>query len=1182
MSIRFVIGRAGSGKSTWCLDQLRQRLKNQPAGEPLILLVPEQATFQAEYALVTTPGLTGTIRAQVLSFRRLAYRIMQETGGTMRTPIDDSGKKLLLYKLLQQHQQELRMFHHAAEQSGFVDGLNELYNELKRYCITTDSLEQYVHNNENRMEESNAMLADKLHDLLYIYQAYEKEMSSLYIDAEDYIDILAKQLKDSTYVRHAEIWIDGFHGFTPQEYQVIEQMMLHADKLNITLCLDREYGGTENPDELDLFHPTASTMIILQQLADQHAIHKEPSIVLQEDVFPRFEESPMLSHVEQFYHARKPMKQEKELTDISIHAAAHRRAEVEGAARELLRLTRDCDYRWRDITVMVRNIADYEDLISTIFSDYQIPYFMDQKQTVMHHPLVEFIRSSLETIQFHWKYDSIFRCVKTDLLVPFNSADSATDSLVDKHSMDQLENYVLEFGIQGSRWFDAKPWSYLRRRSLEADEHKTTDQDANFLESIEQTRQCIVRPLRSFQLQLESAGNVREQVSALFELLERIQATKQLEQWSTEAASEGKLELAREHIQIWGKVIDMLDQLVEVMGEEQVSLDMFSGLIETGLESMKLAQVPPSLDQVLIGSMERTRSSQIKYTFILGVNDGILPEKVKEGSVLTEQEREELSSAGLKLAPSSRRKLLDEQFLIYIALTAPSEHLWLSYPLADEEGKALLPSEVIRRIQSMFPQLDIRFLMAEPMPVQEQSTQMEYIAHAERVLSYLAVQLRQWRRGVEIDSIWWDVYNWYSTHAQWQRKLKRILTGLFHRNQEQVLMPTTSRLLYGDHLNASVSRMERFVSCPFAHFISHGLRLQERPIYRLEAPDIGQLFHAALTKIAQQLQKENIFWGDLTQEQCEQQAAQAVDQLTPRLQGEILLSSKRYYYIANKLKRIVGRASVVLGEHARRGSFTPVGLELDFGRKGTLPPLIFNLDNGFSMEIIGRIDRVDRADTEQGTYLRVIDYKSSQTALDLSNVYYGLSLQVLTYLDVVITHAEQWLGHPAKPAGVLYFHVFHPMLQKKNKISAEQAAEELFKQHKMKGLIMADNEAVQLMDHQLKQGYSDIIPVAVKTDGSYYRHASVVTEGQWERLRDYIRTSIRSIGEDITNGHVEIQPYRIGTRTPCTFCAYKSICQFDQLYEDNDYRYLRKLDKSIVLEEVEKDNSSFSKGGRSI
>lgn len=540
----------------------------------------------------------------------------------------------------------------------------------------------------------------------------------------------------------------------------------------------------------------------------------------------------------------------------------------------------------------------------------------------------------------------------------------------------------------------------------------------------------------------------------------------------------------------------------------------------------------------------------------------------------------------MELAPGSSRKLLDERFLIYNALTAASSKLWISYAAADDEGKALLPSEVIRQLQVMFPQqLEEQFISGFPQSGNEEAVHLSFIGHPEQTLRMLLLQLRQWRQGVEIPALWWDVYNRIAgepdrpadlpldnegatdRQASFQLKLKleQMLGSLFYRNEGIKLKRETSLRLYGGStLRGSVSRMERFVACSFSHFASYGLRLKERQLYKLQAPDIGQLFHAALSEMAKELQKQGRSWGSMTAEECRTEAGKTVDRLSPLLQGEILMSSKRYGYISRKLKNIVGRASVILGEHARRGSFEPVGLELDFGPGKELPPLRITLPNGCVLEVVGRIDRVDMAEGEQGILLRVIDYKSSQKDLKLHEVYYGLSLQMLTYLDVLLTYSEQWLGRTALPAGALYFHVHDPLLTSANGMNREQAEQELMKRFKMKGLLTADREVVSLMDTTLDKGYSSIVPVALKSDGSFYSSASVATPEQWGDLLSSVRSTISDIGTRITEGDVAIQPYRIQQETACTFCSFRPVCQFDEAVEGNGYNMLSKPGKDVI------------------
>lgn len=1164
MALHFVIGRPGSGKSAHLLNEIRQKLETQPEGPPMILLVPEQGTFQAEHALVTSERLSGMLRTQVLSFRRLAYRVMQETGGTALTPIGEEGKKMLLYKILQRRKSDLPLFAGAAEQFGFIEKLNDLFDEMKRYRIQASEVDEHAAFVQEHVD-GQPLLSAKLHDLSAVLHEFETELEQHYLDGEDVLVRLAEGIPHSDYVRQAEIWIDGFNGFTPQEYAVLASLLLHARHVTVALCLDRPYALGEEPHELNLFHPTATTFLKLSSIADTLGVDTGEVIQLGgQGRLPRFASSPMIAHLERHFDRRsayRPASQAGERAEIRVHAAVNRRAEVEGAARDILRRAQTEGVRWREMAVMVRNLPDYAELIDTVFGDAGIPYFTDQKQAVLHHPFVEMTRAALDILIGYWRYDAVFRYVKTDFVLP-------EEGSVTRESFDRLENYVLACGIEGSKWTNGRPWPAEPRQSLDPDDPVAAETaeavPQHAPEWAEQCRRRIVEPLSALQRSLSRSRHVQDMCEALYTFWIRLGVPDKLERMSQEALLDGDVQRSREHRQIWGEMLDILDQMVEMLGGEKMPLELFAGMLETGFESVKLALVPPALDQVLIASMDRTRSSQIKHLYVLGVNDGVMPARPIEDGLLTEYERDLLLTIGMELAPGIRRKLLDERFVIYHAFTSPSESLWLSYALADEEGRSLLPSETVRQIRGLFPGMQEALLLAEPNEFLPEAEQADFIAYPEAALRQLIAQLREWRQGRPIADLWWDVYRWFAGQPAWRDRLKTVLGSLAYRNQAQALTADTSRQLYGQLLRTSVSRMERFVACPFSHFASHGLKLKERRLYRLEAPDIGQLFHAALSRFAGELQAQHRSWAELTPQECEAEADRIVDLLAPRLQGEILLSSERYGHISGKLKRIVGRAAAVMGEHAKRGQFEPVALEMDFGPDKPLPPLRFTLDNGCMMEIIGRIDRVDKAESERGVLLRVIDYKSSQTDLALHEVYYGLSLQMLTYLDVLLTYAEEWLGTEAVAAGTLYFHVHNPLLQAANGLNEEQAYEQLLKRFKMKGLVLADRETVRLMDGSVEQGHSQVLPLAVKADGSFYSNSSVATEEQWDLLRGTVRSVIRDIGTRITNGDVVIDPYRSGTATACDFCSYKPVCQFDELVDGNQYHLLPRLGKDEV------------------
>ncbi|WP_102347413.1 helicase-exonuclease AddAB subunit AddB [Bacillus sp. Marseille-P3661] len=1168
MSLRFILGRSGSGKSTFQLNEVRNQLIENPTGSPIIYLVPDQMSFQVEYQLINTPGIKGLLRAQVFSFTRLAWRILQETGGFARFHLDNVGLHMLLRKIIEYRKDELKVFTRAADQNGFIKQLEDIIAEFKRYCVTPDLLEEKRKelSNLEKQHTNKEVLLEKLADFQLIYQDYERSLLSQYVDSEDYLRLLAENIPKSTELKETEVYIDGFHNFTPQELEVLRELLKACKRVTIGLTMD-PISVDAVVHELSLFQVTNKTYNQLLTIARDNNVEIENPELLHETV--RFKGSPSLAHLEKHYDSRPTQTFSEEIINIKLNCAVNRRAEVESVAREMIRLVKETNYRWRDFAILLRNGASYHNLLETVFDDFDIPLFLDQKRSMLNHPLIELIRSCLDVVQGQWRYEPIFRCIKTDLLYPL---ESQRDKL--REEMDQFENYVLAYGIQGKKWIDSKPWSYRRFYSIEGQNIAKTDKEMQFETMINKLRNLVTTPFIAFEKRLKKAKTGRDYCEAIYYFLEGLNIPKKMDQLCYEAEEKGDLIESREHSQVWQAIINLLDQMVSLIGDEKISLELFKNMIQTGLESMHFATVPPAMDQVLVGDMERSRFSNLKCTFILGANDGVIPLKPVEEGVITEEEREFLSTNAFTLAPGSMQQLLDEQFLIYMALTSASDQLWISYPIADEEGKALVPSLLINRLKDLYPALQERLVLNEPNeePIAEQ---LCYITNPQKTLSYLSAQLQSWKRGYPIEPIWWDVYNWFVNNKELGMQASRILGSLFFINKPERLTQQVSKLLYGDHIQASVSRMELFQSCPFSQFISYGLKLEERQIFRLEAPDIGQLFHAALKMMTDYIQENNLNWALLTKKECEQLAFMMVEKLAPNIQKEILLSNNRFHYIKRKLQQVVGRASIILSEHAKVSGFTPIGLELAFGSKGALPPLQFTLKNGCSMEVVGRIDRVDKSVGEKGVFLRVIDYKSSQTQLNLSEVYYGLALQMLTYLDVVITNSKQWLGTDALPAGVLYFHVHNPMLNKSTIPTFEQIEKEIFKQFKMKGLLLGEKESVQLMDQTLETGYSDIIPVAMKKDGGFYSSSSIASQEDFGHLRKYVRNKIQSIGTDITDGVIDIAPYKIKDRTPCTFCSYKSICQFDRSLQENEYKTLQLQKSDDVLEKIRLEGGSL-------
>lgn len=1162
MGLRFILGRAGTGKTHTCLEEIRRHLGESPNGAPLIFLVPEQATFQLEQALISTPDLPGTCRAEVLSFRRLAWRVSHEVGGAARPHLSEVGKRLILRSLLGRRADQLALFGGLVSKPGFTDRLAATLSELRSYNITPDDLDRQA-------AVLSTALRGKLHDLSLIYRDLEDYLEGRYTDPADLLGLLADRLPSSTLTRGARVWLDGFAGFTRQEYAVIAALLRTARTVTVALCfdsreLDRPFGETHP------FHPTRETHEKLLELAAEERIPLEGTVLLDDPPAgphappPRFARCPPLAHLEREY-LRRPCRPyaaggEPAGQAIRLVAAVNRRAEVEAAAREIIRLCRDRGLRWREIAIIMRDPEPYHDLIVSTFTDYGIPCFIDRKRPVAHHPLAELLRSALEVVVSDWAYEPVFRFLKTDL-VP-----------VPRTGVDLLENYVLAHGIRGRRWIDGQPWRYRRQLTLGEDQAQSAAEEHR-LAAINAARNRATPALGRFYRRLTEAVpsglTVADFAVALFGLLEDLNVPATLERWQREAEAAGDLETAREHAQVWNGVVGLLDQAVDALGTERLSAADFAAILEAGLESLRLGLIPPALDQVLVGSVDRSRQPNVRAALILGVGDGVFPARPAEDMMFTDRERELLAERGLDLAPSGRLRLFHESYLVYVALTRASEYLYVSYPLADEEGRALSPSPVIGRLKDLFPGLEEETASLEPPGANDWERDLDYLATRQAAAGYLAGQLRRLRDGGTLSPLWRGVYRWFQgDHRRWE-DLRQALAGLGHSNTVRPLPADLVGELYGSPLRSSISRLEQFAACPFAHFAAYGLRLQERAIHRVDDVDAGVFLHAALRDFVRRLDAAGLDWGKISPAEATALAQEVATALVPQLQNEILLSSSRYRHLADQLSAIVVRAVQALGEHARRGAFRPLKVEVPFGKPGGLPPLRIDLGDGRVAELRGQIDRIDIARAGDRSFLRVIDYKSRTRKLRLADIYYGLALQLPAYLAVALANSRELAGSEAEAAGMLFFPLRNPLVRSEVPLPDGEIGDSILKELRTTGLVLGETTVARLMDGAIDHGSSPLVPVAFNKDGALGRSGSTADKRQLRLLMLFLRSRIGRLARQILDGEAGILPYRRNTERPCTYCSFVPACQFDILLAGNSYRSLHALPEEDIWAAME-------------
>ncbi len=1154
MSLQFYIGKTGTGKTETILNDIRTKLENDPEGPSIIYIVPDQMTFQAELELINTPNLGGMIRAQVFSFSRLAWKVLQETGGMGRRHLNNVGVNMVIRKIMEENKDELKTFQRSSDKQGFITQLSDLLKECKRYCLTP---EEMLNQSDGKV---SPILRSKLDDLSLLYNGFERELEGQYVDSEDYFNLLVEKMPESTYLRDAEIYIDGFYSFTAQEYGIMAGLMQHCSNVTVSLTLDRPFKE-QAPDPLHLFRMTGETYFDLYQIALQNGVKVEDDRLFKEH--HRFIQNESMQHLDKWF-ANRPAPVFNQEPQFEFCPAGNRRAEVEGIARKILKSVRE-GYRYRDIFVLMRNSQEYAEVVETVFMDYGIPVFIDQKRPMLNHPLIELIRSTLEALTNNWRYEPMFRAIKTDLLFEKNAFIPK-----ERESAALLENYVLSRGYYGERWSKKQDWKYKRNRGLELVNSVQTDEELKMEALLNKTKEQVAEPIRRLANRLKKATMGTDYAQALYMYLDELNVPEKLEKMAQSDEKEGRLIHATEHDQAWNGVMDLLDQFVEIVGDRPVTLKNFSAILESGIETLNFSLIPPSLDQVVVTNMDLSRPQNVKIAFIAGLNEGVIPSKVSEGGILSDTDRETLQSSGIKMAPTSSTKLLDEEFAAYKAFLLASDYVYFSYPLADDEGKQLLASSYIKRVKDLFGSVKETFFVHDPAEMSDE-LQLEYVVQTRATLSFLASQLQQKKRNYPVSPVWWDVYNEYVKDGPVKDQAAFVLSALSYQNKAKKIPDQKAIELYGDTIQGSVSRMELFNSCPFAHFSSHGLKLRERDIYRLEAPDIGEMFHGALQWMTEQIIDRGTSWGALSREQCIQLARTAVEVMAPKLQNEILLSSNRFHYLKRKLEQIVARASITLSGQAKNSQFSPIGLELGFGRRGSLPPLTFELKNGTKMELAGRIDRIDQAQTDNGTYLRIIDYKSSSKDLNFTEIYYGIALQMLTYLDIVVTHSPLLVGKQAKPAGVLYFHVHNPLIKNNGIYTLEQIEREVFKSFKMKGLLLGDDQVVKMMDSDLENGESLIVPAGFKKDGHFTAASRIASEGEFSLLSRHVKKMYAETGNAITSGVADIKPYRLQNKLPCTFCNYKTVCQFDPSLESNEYRVFKPAKKEEIFEAIREE-----------
>ena len=938
MSLQRVYGRAGTGKTEYCFQEIKKNIKNT---DKIYMITPEQFSYMQEKRLLSSLGTTAVLNAEVITFNRMLDKIRTEVGGIYENLITKSARAMIMYSIMQENKEKFTFLNKSDEN---IDLALKTITEFKKHNVGIEDIEKNI----NEVEDVNLKL--KLSDMLEVYKAYENTMHEKFIDEDDKLSRLSKLIVESTLFDNSIVFVDEFAGFTAQEYEILKQIMKKAKKTVVTSCID--YSGNA-----EIFTPNKQVVERILNLVKETNIEIEKPVVLENNY--RFK-SKELAHLEKNIYENKYQKYEENPKNLYLFLASNPYSEIEYVAKQIIKLVRDENYEFRDIAIITKDIDSISSIAKAVLGKYKIPYFMDEKDELSQSIAVKYILSILEIFAKNWANESVLNYAKLGF----------TD--LEKNQIYKLENYVKKWGIRGSKWY---------KEDFKLGEN---------LEEINKIRKIVVEPLLLFKETLNKQKTVKDISKVIFEFLEENDFYNKLNKKIEDLEETGELKLANEYKQSLKSLISVLDEMVLIFQDKVISFEKYLNLLKVGLKSKELGSIPQTIDQVILGDVDRTRSHKVKACFIIGVNDGAFPSINKNEGFLNDKDREVLKELGTELAKGTNEMLYDEEFNIYKALTTAEEKLYLSYTSQNLDGAALRSSVIIAKIKRIF--LNIK----EKSDVIRASTE---VSVPESTFNELLYNLRKYKDGEKIDNIWFQVYNWYEQNPYWKDKLQKALEGLTYTNNAEEINKQNIESLYGKTLKASISKLEKYQECPFSFHLKYGLNLKETDEFQIKSIDTGSFMHEVVDSFFEELKEEDL--KILTKEEIEKTVHKIIEEKLGLKKNAIFTSSPKFTVLTNRLKKVVTESIYYIVYQMQNSNFKILGNEVEFSEK---------IDN---VEIVGKIDRLDSAENEDGKFIRVIDYKSSNKTLDLNKMVTGLQIQLLTYIDVITKKTKQ---EPARNA----------------------------------------------------------------------------------------------------------------------------------------------------------------------
>ena len=1114
MSLRLICGRSGTDKSEYFFNEIVSRVNGE---NKIYMITPEQFSYAAEKRLLEKFENGATINAEVLSFGRMAYRVINEQGGA-KTKLSKSGKAMIIYKILSKYKNELKFLGKTDEN---IEMLSTAFTEFKKHRVLPEDLEKIY----NKTDDEYLKL--KIKDMNLVYKEFEKQIQDKYIDENDNLTILANKLKNSNMFKNTIIYIDEFTGFTKQEYEIIKILLTHAKQVNITVTTDNLDLNNANQDT-DLFYSNKQTADKILYIARSNNIECEKTVFLS-DLY-RFRNNELI-HIEKNIYENLYTKYDKNVENVKLFLANNAYSEVENVAKQITKLVKEEDYKYKDIAVVAKNLEGYSSLIKVIFNKYDIPVFIDEKKDINQNIFIKYMVSILEIFSKNWSYEAVFNYIKTGFLN------------IEDDEIYALENYCLKWGINRNKWYKEE-WQFGDNKEE--------------IEKMEALRKLIVVPILELRENLLGTKTVKEISQNLYNFLIKNEIDKKIERIKENFESKNNIELANEQELTWDIVIGVLDEMVNIFGEEKISFENYNKLFKIGLNASSLGKIPATQDEVIVGDVSRSKQSNVKIVFIINVNDNVYPSVNKDEGFFDDKDRTYFKQNGVELAKTTIENIYEESFSIYEVFTLAREKIFISYSSSGLDGASLRPSILITKIKKIFPKLQ-----EESDIVSKKSEIINKQATFEELINKLALLKEEGK----IEDIWYDVYNFYINDEEYKEKLISAMKALDYKISPSKITDENINKLYGNTLNTTVSRLEQYRACPFSYFLTYGLKLNEKEELKVRALDTGSFMHETIDEFFIILRQRNLSVKDIDEEEMYKIIEEIVNEKLHLNKNYIFTATPKYQLLATRLKRVVFKSMKYIIESLKNSDFEVWGNEIEFKEGKTYEPITLDLEKGKKIKITGKIDRIDIGKLNDKKLIRIIDYKSSVKNIDLNEVVAGIQIQLLTYLDA--TCREDMV-----PAGVLYYNLIDPIIKSKKNLTDEEIEEEIRKKFKMQGLILADVNVVKMMDKTLQKGASNIIPAYIDKDENLSMSKSnAVTYEQFKYLQKYTNKIIKQISNEILSGNIDIKPYynTKNKKTPCEYCSYKGICNFKAGEKESKYNYIKNDEKDVILEKIKEE-----------